>query len=143
MARGFSKVVIVGNLTRDPELRSTNSGNSVCSFSVAVDRSYTGSDGEKKGDVSFFNCSAWGQIGERIAKYAKKGSGVIVSGRLQQRSYEAKDGTKRSVVEIIAEDFSFIGGGRRDDNAGSTDAGEEVAPDDVPDEEIDLSDVPF
>ena len=90
--RGFSKAIITGNLTRDPELRSTPSGNSVCSFSVAVNRVYKDTNGEQKEDVSFIDCSAWGRLGEMIAQYAKKGTGVLVSGRLSQRSWEDKNG---------------------------------------------------
>ena len=150
--RGFSKAIITGNLTRDPELRTTPNGASVCSFSVAVNRVYRDSNGEQKEDVSFIDCSAWGKLGEMINQYAKKGSGVLVSGRLDQRSWEDKTtGQKRSRVEIVVEDFNFTGAAR--DNGGSSSFGAsdtapaddtvENIPDDIPDEEIDLSDVPF
>ena len=106
--RGFSKAIITGNLTRDPELRSTPNGASVCSFSVAVNRTYRDASGEQKEDVSFIDCSAWGKLGEMISQYAKKGTGVLVSGRLDQRSWEDKTtGSKRSRVEIVVEDFNF------------------------------------
>ena len=150
--RGFSKAIITGNLTRDPELRTTPNGASVCSFSVAVNRVYRDASGEQKEDVSFIDCSAWGKLCEMINQYAKKGSGVLVSGRLDQRSWEDKtDGKKRSRVEIVVEDFNFTGSAR--DNGGSSsssfnagdsaDAPATDLPDDIPDEEIDLSDVPF
>ena len=149
--RGFSKAIITGNLTRDPELRTTPNGASVCSFSVAVNRVYRDSNGEQKEDVSFIDCSAWGKLGEMINQYAKKGSGVLVSGRLDQRSWEDKtSGQKRSRVEIVVEDFNFTGNAR--DNGGSsnfessTNANETPSsdlPDDIPEGEIDLSDVPF
>lgn len=141
--RGFSKAIITGNLTRDPELRTTPNGASVCSFSVAVNRVYRDSNGEQREDVSFIDCSAWGKLGEMINQYAKKGTGVLVSGRLDQRSFEGKDGVKRSRVEIVVEDFNFTGAAR--DNSGAQSATETPAdiPDDIPDEEIDLSDVPF
>ena len=147
--RGFSKAIITGNLTRDPELRTTPNGANVCSFSVAVNRVYRDSNGEQKEDVSFIDCSAWGKLAEMINQYAKKGSGVLVSGRLDQRSWEDKNGGgKRSRVEIVVEDFNFIG--NRDGsgtNTGSYDAPASSEPtvdlpDDIP-EEIDLSDVPF
>jgi len=146
--RGFSKAIIAGNLTRDPELRNTPSGASVCSFSVAVNRVYRDASGEQKEDVSFIDCSAWGKLGEMISQYAKKGTGVLVSGRLDQRSWEDKNtGQKRSRVEIVVEDFNFTGGR---DNGGSftpssTTSSEPVAdvPDDIPEGEIDLSEVPF
>lgn len=150
--RGFSKAIITGNLTRDPELRSTPNGASVCSFSVAVNRTYRDASGEQREDVSFIDCSAWGKLGEMINQYAKKGSGVLVSGRLDQRSWEDKaTGTKRSRVEIVVEDFNFTGGNNRENsNSGSSNFGgsSEInapadIPDDIPDEEIDLSDVPF
>ena len=150
--RGFSKAIITGNLTRDPELRSTPNGASVCSFSVAVNRVYRDASGEQKEDVSFIDCSAWGRLGEMINQYAKKGSGVLVCGRLDQRSWEDKaTGTKRSRVEIVVEDFNFAGSGNRDNSGSSTGnfgASSDVSapadiPDDIPDEEIDLSDVPF
>ena len=147
--RGFSKAIITGNLTRDPELRSTPNGASVCSFSVAVNRVYRDSNGEQKEDVSFIDCSAWGKLAEMINQYAKKGSGVLVSGRLDQRSFEGKDGTRRSRVEIVVEDFNFTGAAR--ENGGSSSYNDNAAPseshadlpDDIPEGEIDLSDVPF
>ena len=143
--RGFSKAIITGNLTRDPELRTTPNGASVCSFSVAVNRVYRDSNGEQKEDVSFIDCSAWGKLAEMISQYAKKGSGVLVSGRLDQRSWEDKtSGQKRSRVEIVVEDFNFTGSAP---TGGSSSVSEPAPssdiPDDIPDEEIDLSDVPF
>lgn len=149
MARGFSKVIIVGNITRDPELRSTPSGTQVCSFSVAVNRNYRDGSGEQKENVSFFDCSAWGKSGEIIAQYAKKGSGILVSGRLEQRSWEDKEGQKRSRVEIVVEDFNFIGGVNGDggsfggSKSTSSAASSDVAPDDISDDPIDLSEIPF
>ena len=157
--RGFSKAIITGNLTRDPELRTTPSGSSVCSFSVAVNRTYKDNNGEQREDVSFLDCSAWGKLGEMISQYAKKGSGVLVSGRLDQRSWDDKTtGQKRSRVEIIVEDFNFIGAGNREGGSGSYSGsnfgGQSAAdtsasadngpvPDDIPEGDIDLSDVPF
>jgi len=153
--RGFSKAIITGNLTRDPELRTTPNGASVCSFSVAVNRTYRDTSGEQKEDVSFIDCSAWGKLGEMINQYAKKGSGVLVSGRLDQRSWEDKTtGQKRSRVEIVVEDFNFTGGANRDggssysNNFGASGSSEDQPssndiPDDIPEGEIDLSEVPF
>lgn len=152
--RGFSKAIITGNLTRDPELRNTTSGKTVCSFSVAVNRNFRDASGENKEEVSFIDCSAWNGLGETIAQYAKKGSAVLVSGRLNQRYWEDKNGNKRSTIEVVAEDFNFLGGGSRDggssyngDKSGSNSADQSAAPADIPDDipegEIDLSDVPF
>ena len=167
--RGFSKAIIAGNLTRDPELRNTPSGATVCSFSVAVNRSYRDASGTQRDEVSYFDCSAWGKLGETISQYAKRGTGLIVSGRLTQRSWDDKTtGQKRSRVEINVEDFVFTGG-RGDSDQGSsnyveetvvevddapttkgkkstkkdTPAEPEIIPDDIPDGEISLEDVPF
>ena len=145
--RGFSKAIITGNLTRDPELRTTPNGASVCSFSVAVNRVYRDASGEQKEDVSFIDCSAWGKLGEMISQYAKKGSGVLVSGRLDQRSWEDKNGGgKRSRVEIVVEDFNFTGSARDNNGGASSSRNDDTSsniPDDIPEGEIDLSDVPF
>ena len=147
--RGFSKAIITGNLTRDPELRTTPNGASVCSFSVAVNRVYKDANGEQKEDVSYIDCSAWNKLGEMISQYAKKGSGVLVSGRLDQRSWEDKTtGQKRSRVEIVVEDFNFTGAPR--DNSGSSsnfgaaNASEDTTSTPESDqEEVDLSEIPF
>ena len=150
MARGFSKAIIVGNITRDPELRSTPSGAQVCGFSVAVNRTYKDNSGANQESVSFIDCSAWGRAGEIIAQYAKKGSGILVSGRLEQRSWEDKEGQKRSRVEIVVEDFNFVGGNGDGGASGSSRSGSssaaaaaDVAPDDISDDPIDLSEIPF
>ena len=148
MARGFSKAIITGNVVRDPELRATSGGTQVCSFSVAVNYNYV-QNGEKKEQVSFINCSAWGKAGEVIAQYAKKGTGILVSGRLSQRAFEDKTGAKRSATEIVVEDFNFLGGSnegsssRNFNSTSSNDQSADIIPDDIPDEPIDLSEVPF
>lgn len=149
--RGFSKAIITGNLTRDPELRTTPNGASVCSFSVAVNRTYRDAGGEQREEVSYFDCSAWNKLGEMIAQYAKKGSGVLVCGRLSQRSWEDKnDGKKRSRVEIVVEDFNFAGGGDRSGDSSYASKSPSPMATDAPSSapaseggEIDLSDIPF
>lgn len=151
MARGFSKAIITGNITRDPETRTTPGGASVTGFSVAVNRTFRDSSGEQKESVSFIDCSAWGKAGEIIAQYAKKGSGILVSGRLDQRSWEDKDGQKRSRVEIVVEDFNFLGsadsnrgGGNYSAPADSGAGGDNIpSSDDITDDPIDLSEIPF
>lgn len=149
--RGFSKAIIAGNLTRDPELRTTPSGANVCGFSVAVNRVFKGSDGQTKDEVSYIDCTAWGKQAETLSQYAKKGTGILVSGRLSQRSWEDKNGGgKRSRTEIVVEDFNFLGGNNSNGNGSSSSApasssaaaSEADVPDDIPDE-IDLSEVPF
>lgn len=102
----MNKVFLIGNLTRDTELRQTPNGVSVCTFSIAVSRDYTNSDGSKETD--FFNIVVWREKGENCNKYLKKGKKVAVIGSLQNRSYEDNDGAKRYVTEIIASDVEFL-----------------------------------
>ncbi len=102
----FNKVVLIGNLTKDPELTTSPSGVSVCRFSIAVTRSYTDSDGERQTD--FFNCVAWRGLGENIAKYTKKGNKVAVFGSIQLRNYEDNQGAKRTAVDIVVNDVEFL-----------------------------------
>lgn len=154
MAKGFNKVILMGNLTRDVEMRTTSGGQSVANFSLAVSRSWRGQDGQQQEQTSFINCVAWGKVGEIIEQYVKKGSALLVSGRLEQRSYEDKEGNKRQAVEVIVEDFNFVGS-RGDDSAGSSSAprssnsssssnkSQDVAVDDIDDKPIDLSEIPF
>lgn len=120
MARGIAHVTLVGNLTRDPELRQTPSGTSVCTLGVAVNSSYKDASGQWIEKPNYFDVIVWGQQGENCAKYLSKGRQVAVDGRLDQRSWEAQDGTKRSKVEIISDTVMFIGGqGEGGSGAGS------------------------
>lgn len=148
MAKGFNKVILMGNLTRDIELRTTANGQTVANFSLAVTRSWKDQNGAQQDQTSFINCVAWGKVGEIIAQYVKKGAPLLVSGRLDQRSYEDKDGNKRQAVEVVVEDFNFVGGGRSDDsNAGSSNSltrdKEEPVISEIDDKPIDLSEIPF
>jgi single-strand DNA-binding protein len=102
----MNKVFFIGNLTRDPELKQTASGVSVCRFSIAVQRQYSSQDGEHQTD--FFECTAWRGLGESIAKYAKKGKKVAVGGSIQLRNYEDNQGVKRTAVDIIVQDCEFL-----------------------------------
>lgn len=102
----MNKVFLIGNLTRDPEVSETNTGIPVCRFSIAVNRNYTGTDGERQTD--FFNITVWRKSAENCGKYLKKGSKVVVTGSLQNRSYEDKDGIKRNVTDIIANEVEFL-----------------------------------
>ena len=103
----MNKVIIVGRLTRDPEMRTTQSGLTNTTFTVAVSRNYTNQNGER--DADFFNCVTWRKQAEIVAKYCTKGTQVAVEGRLQTRSYDAQDGTKRYVTEIVVENIEFLG----------------------------------
>lgn len=98
-----STVTLVGNLTRDPELRFTTGGRAAANFGLAVNRRYQ-VNGEWQEQVSFFNCVAWGDMGENLAASCVKGTRVVITGRLEQRSYETKEGEKRSSVEVVVED---------------------------------------
>ena len=102
----MQRFICVGNLSKEPETGETPSGVSVCKFSIAINRDFTKEDGTR--DVDFFNVIAWRSIGENCGKFLKKGSKVAIVGKLQNRSYEAKDGTKRNVTEIIAEQVEFL-----------------------------------
>ena len=108
----MNKVIIIGNLTRDPELRTTPSGVSVCSFGVAVNRRYVDQSGQR--GVDFFNVVVWRQQGENCAKYFAKGRPVAVVGHLETRQYEDKNGVKNNVVDIIADEVQFLGSGQRE-----------------------------
>lgn len=103
----MNKVIMMGRLTKDPDSRTTGSGTSVCSFSIAVDRRYRDADGNRQAD--FFNVVAWRQLADVCGKYLAKGRQVMVEGNLQNRSYE-KDGTKHYITEIVAENIEFAGG---------------------------------
>ncbi|MFC1670297.1 single-stranded DNA-binding protein [Spirochaetota bacterium] len=107
MASDINRVVLIGRLTRDPELRYIQSGTAVANFSIANNRTYV-SSGEKKEQASFFNCIAWAKLGEVISEYCKKGQRIGIEGRLQQRSWDDQEGKKRSTVEIVVENFQFL-----------------------------------
>ena len=110
----MNKVFLIGNLTRDPELTETAGGVSVCHFAIAVNRSYTSSEGERLTD--FFNVTAWRGLADTVARYTKKGSKVAVSGSIQIRNYEDNAGNKRTAVDVIAQDVEFLT--QRNANAG-------------------------
>jgi len=161
MARSFNQVTLMGNLTRDPELRTTPNGATVCSFSLALNRSYKNGEGNWTEVTDYVDIVAWGPLGERVAQYLTKGRPALVSGRLQSRSWE-QDGQKRSKVEVVANDVTFLGGapgGGAGAPASSDDQGDEPAPapkkstkkdqkddvviEDIGDEPINLDDIPF
>ena len=102
----LNHIVIMGRLTRDPELRRTGSGIAVASFTVAVDRDFSGRDGGEK-ETDFIDCVAWRQTGEFVSKYFTKGSMIVVSGRLQIRGWTDKDGNKRRTAEVVADNVYF------------------------------------
>lgn len=162
MARSFNQVILMGNLTRDPELRTIPSGQQVCSFSLALNRSFKGKDGDWQEATDYIDVVAWGPLGERVAQYLSKGRPCLVNGRLQSRSWE-QDGQKRSKVEVNAQDVTFLGGpggsGGSDYNGGGSSAAadsgsssststskkkkDDVVIEDIGDEPINLDDIPF
>ena len=114
----LNHITIMGRLTRDPELRSTQSGVSVTSFTVAVDRDYSGRDGGER-QTDFIDCVAWRQTGEFVSKYFHKGSMIVVSGRLQSRKWQDRDGNNRTSWEVVADNVYF-GESRRDSESNNS-----------------------
>ena len=105
----FNKVIMVGNLTRDPELRYTPSGSAVCEFGIATNRSYTTSDGQEREDTCFVDVSVWGRRGEVVSEYFSKGRPILIEGRLNYDTWETPDG-RQSKHTIVAYNFEFVGG---------------------------------
>jgi single-strand DNA-binding protein len=149
MAKSFNQAIVMGNLTRDPELRSTPSGQQVASFAVATNRTWMDSSGERKEAVEYHEIVAWGKLGELAAQYLAKGRKVMVIGRLQTQSWE-KDGVKRSRTEIVASDVNFLDSPGGATAAGSASTGPAASKsDDVVIQDLDanqninLDDIPF
>lgn len=151
MARSFNQVTLMGNLTRDPELRATSNGQSVCNFSLALNRSYKDASGNWQEATDYIDVIAWGPLGERVQQYVTKGRPVLVSGRLQNRTWE-QDGQKRNKVEVVAQDVTFLGGRGEGGGEGASQAPvasaqpqkkQDVVIEDISDEPIDLSEIPF
>src|SRR5574344_1379047 len=114
----MNKIILVGRLTKDPELRSTSSGISTVNFSIAVNRNFKNKEGNY--DADFLNCVAFRNQADFISKYFKKGSMIGVEGRVQTRSYDAQDGSKRYVTEIVVENAEFVGGRNENSRSQST-----------------------
>jgi len=115
----FNKAFIMGNLTRDPELRYLPNGTAVTTFTIASNRVYTLQSGEKKEEATFMRVVVWGRRAETCGEYLAKGSSAFVEGRLQSRTWEGQDGQKRSTVEIVADNVQFLGRPRKDGQAAS------------------------
>lgn len=153
MARSVNQVILLGNLTRDPELRQTPNGQSVVSFSLALNRAYKDQSGEWQEATDYIDVVAWGPLAERVSQYLTKGRRALVQGRLQSRSWE-QDGQKRSKVEVLANDVTFLDG-RSDGDAPASAGASSSAPatsngkkkdtviEDIGDEPINLDDIPF
>ena len=122
----MNKVFLIGNLTRDPEMRSTSMGVSVCNFSIAVNRRFRNKNGQQETD--FFNIVAWRELGELCGKYLTKGRKVAVTGSIQTRTYEAQDGSKRNAFDIVADEVEFLNTGVGSNNTGMSSADSHAAP---------------
>ncbi len=114
----MNKVILIGNLARDPEVATTASGVTYCRFSIAVQRSFANADGEREAD--FINCVAWRQTADFVGKYFKKGSKMALSGSIQSRTYEGTDGTKKYATEVSVENVEFVGPRTGSDNGEPT-----------------------
>lgn len=150
----LNKVFIVGNLTRDPELRQTPTGQAVCNFGAATNRFFTDSSGQKQKQAEFHNIVAWGRQAEIVNQYLKKGSSVLVEGRLQTRSWQDQQGVKHWKTEIVAERIQLgprgFGGGAETDTENRSTESNQTAQDPTPiielpeeNEEINVKDIPF
>ena len=149
----LNKVFIIGNLTRDPELKTLPSGTAVASFGVATNRTWKDQSGQKKEEVQFHNIVVFGRQAETVSQYLTKGSSVLVEGRIQTRNWDAQDGSKRSKTEIVAERVQFgprRGAGGPAQTSGDGAAGksspakeEELATIEYPEEEINPEEIPF
>ncbi len=120
MSRGLNKVMIIGNLGKEPELRYTPSGRPVTTFSVAVSRSWKGTNGEHRSETEWFKIVAWGKLAEICKEYLNKGQQVYIEGRLQTRRWEDKEGQQRTTVEVVANEMTMLGDRRdkgQDDSA--------------------------
>lgn len=134
MAGSFNKVILMGNLTRDPELRHTSGNQAVANIGLAVNRRWRSAEGEQREEVTFIDCEAWGKTAETLAKYLKKGRPVFIEGRLKLDQWEDKEsGKKQSKLRVVVEGFQFIdsrqdGGGGGDDSGGARRGGTSSEP---------------
>lgn len=125
-SRSLNKVILIGNLTRDPELRYTPSGTAVCTFGLATNRSWTTQSGEVKEDTEFHRVVAWNKLGELCSQLLTKGRKIYVEGRLSTRTWSAQDGTQRTTTEIVIEDMIILDS--RKQGVGQTPEGNEPSP---------------
>ena len=116
MAANLNKTMLIGNITRDVELKYTTSGAAVANFGLAVNRTYTNSDGDKVDDVCYIDIVAWNRLAEVAGEYLSKGQPVFVEGRLQMDRWEQEDGQKRSKLKVVAQNIQFLSSGKADDS---------------------------
>ena len=139
MSRGLNKVMVIGHLGRDPEMRYTPSGRPVTTFTVAVSRTWNTADGERRSETEWFNIVAWGNLAEICKQYLHKGQQVYIEGRLQTRQWEDKEGQKHKNVEVVANEMMMLGD-RRENNKTSEDSNDE---DDLSEPMADDDEFPF
>ena len=119
MSASLNKVIMIGNLTADPELQYTSGGTARTKFAIAINRQYKDKSGQLQEDVTFVPIVAWGSQAENCANYLSKGRSVAIEGRLRISSFETQDGEKKKMVEVVAQNVQFLGGGRTSDGAGT------------------------
>lgn len=142
----LNKAMIIGNLTRNPETRTTPNGQTVCSFGVATNRIWTNAQGQKQESVEFHNIIAWGKLAEICGQYLTKGRKVYIEGRLQTREWEGQDGTKRNRTEIVAENMIILDRAPVNQPQASSSSAQkapETAEQETSEEEIKVEDIPF
>ena len=133
MSRGLNKVMIIGHLGKDPEMRYTPSGRAVTTFNVAVSRSWNSSDGERRSETEWFKIVSWGNLAEICNKYLTKGQQVYIEGRLQTRRWEDKEGNPRKSVEVVANEMTMLGERRdKDQNSSIGEAPPDIDEDEFP-----------
>jgi single-strand DNA-binding protein len=124
----YNQVILMGNLTKDPEIRYTKGGNAVCTFGLAINRKYTTDDGETQEDVTFIDIVCWNRLAEAVAEYLHKGSPAFVEGKLKQNVWETENGHKRSRHEVVARSVQFLSNGRPKDEDEDGDANDDEVP---------------
>ena len=132
----FNKVLLVGNLTRDPELKHTPSNQAVAQIGLAVNRNYQTKDGEKREETTFVDCEAWGRTAEVMSQYLAKGRQVYIEGRLQSREYTDRDGNNRSKLKVVVENFQFVDSRGGSGGGGNAPTASAPAHQSVPEDEI-------
>jgi len=120
-SRSLNRIVLIGNLTRDPELKYTPAGTAVCTFSIATNRSWTTNDGQTKEEVQYHRVVAWQKLAELCGKLLNKGRKVFAEGRMTYRTFTGKDGIQRTIAEIVLDDFIVFGEGKKMTETTSTD----------------------
>ncbi|MBI5122231.1 single-stranded DNA-binding protein [Candidatus Roizmanbacteria bacterium] len=149
-SRSLNQIILIGNLTRDPELKYTPTGTAVCTFGIATNRSWTTNDGQTKEDVQYHRVVAWQKLAELCGKLLNKGRKVFAEGRMTYRTFTGKDGVQRTIAEIVLDDFIVFGDGRKmtenvevEKKVTPEIKTEEAKPESAKDETVNPDDIPF